>query len=329
MSGTALVTGANGFVGSHLTDLLLERGWRVRCLVRRTSDLSYLPVDRVDLLYGEASDARAIASAVPGADVVFHAAGIMRAPTLEAYVRVNAAGCANVARAAAAARKPPSRILCVSSLAAGGPSPAGARRTEADEDRPLDLYGESKLLGERELKANAGSVPWTVIRPPAVYGPRDRGFLVLARLAARGWAVRFSGPEQAVSVIHARDLAEGILLAAVSPNASGRTYYLSHDEDSAWFRIARAMGEAIGRPTRPLPVPRGIIPPAARATGLVARLGRRMNPLPPDRVGGLLASGWACSAARARGDFGFEARRPNEEGFRETMLWYRSEGWLR
>ncbi len=163
----------------------LARGYRVRCLVRRTSKLAWLPVDRVELVYGEVTEPESLTEAARGVEVVYHVAGITRASTQAEYDRVNADGCANVARAAAAGGS--RRVVLVSSLAAGGPSVPGRARTEDDPDTPCDAYGRSKLRGESALKAEAGSAAWTIVRPPAVYGPRDVSFLVLARLAQRGW----------------------------------------------------------------------------------------------------------------------------------------------
>lgn len=324
----ALVTGANGFLGSHLTEFLLERGWRVRCLVRETSDLRWLPRDRVELVFGEVTRPETLAPAVQGAEVVFHTAGVVRAPRPADYDRVNEFGAGNMARAAASAENRPRRLVLVSSLAAGGPSPRGHPRDENMADKPLGAYGSSKLRGETALRREAGDLPWTILRPPAVYGPRDHGLLILARLAAGGWVPPISVREQPVNVIHVRDLVRGMAAAAESPKAVGRTYYLAHPRRTSWEEIGRILAHAVGKRGRRLPVPRLVFPWVGRMSALLSRMTGKENPFPPDRVDELLAPAWTCNPNRARTELGFEAIVDLEQGLPETMAWYGEKGWV-
>jgi dihydroflavonol-4-reductase len=325
---TALVTGVNGFVGSHLAELLLERGWHVRGLVRRTSDLRWIPRSGVELEYGEVTDPDSLGRAVEGVDVVFHLAGVVRARSEADYLRVNAGGTANVARAAVSAASRPRRMVLLSSLAAAGPSRIDRSRQEDDPDSPLDAYGRSKLAGERELVAAAAGVPWTVVRAPAVYGPRDRGFLVLARMSARGWVPRIGGRRQPISIVHVRDLSRGMLAAADFGSAAGRTYYVTHPEPTNWEELGRRMAGVLGRRARALPVPGCLVHAVGRAAGIAAAAAGKANPLPPDRLGALLAPAWTCDGSRARAELGFRAEVGTGDGLRETVTWYRREGWL-
>jgi nucleoside-diphosphate-sugar epimerase len=328
MDRIALVTGANGFVGSHLCDGLLEDGWRVRALVRRTSDLRWLDLERVERIYGDASSGEGLEGAVSGVDTVFHLAGITRAPDEETYDRVNVEGCARVARAAAASASPPRRLVLMSSLAAGGPIRRGGARSEADADEPTSAYGRSKLRGEVELIRHARGVPWTVVRPAAVCGPRDRGFLTLARLAKRGWVPRLSGPPQLISLVHVRDLVRGVVQAALSPRTAGRKYYLAHADSSTWEALGRELAVALGRSARVFWIPRGILPLVGFASGVRARSAGAPNRMPMDRLRDLQAPSWVCSSRLAREDFGFVAAVSPADGMREAASWYRENGWL-
>jgi nucleoside-diphosphate-sugar epimerase len=323
----ALVTGVNGFVGSHLAGHLLDGGWEVRGLVRRTSDTRWLPTDRIELVYGDAAVPGSLPAAVEGVDVVYHLAGVTRARDEASYLRVNAEGTGNLVRAARNASV--GRFLFVSSLAAGGPSVKGRPRTEADADRPAGAYGRSKKAGEAELERNAGGLAWTVLRPCAVYGPRDADFLILARLAAKGWVLRFTGPPQPVCVVHVRDLVRAIVEASRPESARGRVYYVAHPEATTWRDIGTRMAAARGRRPRSLIVPRGLIPVAGRLSGVVTAALRRHNPLPSDRIRDLLAEAWTCDPARAGRDFGFSASVGLEQGIPEIMRWYAEEGWIR
>lgn len=328
MPGLALLTGANGFVGSHLADLLVARGWRVRALVRRTSDIRWVPRDRVDLVYGDLADPLSLKAAASGADVVFHAAGVTGVVGRGDYLEVNAQGTRRLTEAAAAATAQGARVVLVSSLAAGGPSRPQHPRAEDDPDAPANAYGRSKLAAEDAMRAAAGSMPWTVVRPAAVYGPRDRGFLVLARMVARGWNLRITGAPQPVSLIHARDTAAGLLAAAESKASVGKVYYLGHTSIDGWAALGDCMARALGTSTRGIPVPRPLIPAIGRVSSVVSAVLRKPNPFPPDRVGDLLAPAWTCEASRLERDCGFRPRVDLEPGIAETMDWYRAEGWL-
>ena len=322
----ALVTGASGFLGSHLVEALLASGYRVRCLVRRTSSLSWLAPDRVELFYGAVTEPAALAEAARGEELIFHLAGVTRTLRRADYEQVNAEACGLGARAAAASGG--RRILLVSSLAAGGPSAAGRPRREEDPDAPVGPYGLSKLRGEALLKAQAGRTAWTILRPSAVYGPRDASFLLLARFAKRGWAPAIGGPAQPLSLLHARDLAEALLAAAACEGAAGRTYYLAHPEPANWESIARLMAARMERRVRRLRIPRWGVRAAGWGGRAGALLSGRTDPLPADRLRDLLAPAWVCDPARAREELGFRARVDHEAGFAETIDWYRAEGLL-
>lgn len=324
MSATALVTGANGFVGSHLVDHLLERGWKVRCLVRRTSDLRWLPEDEVEMVFGSLSNGEGLSEAANGVDYVFHGAAVTRAPRESVYFEVNAGGTRRLLESISGGVK---RFVQVSSLAAGGPSAAGAPRKESDADAPTGFYGRSKLEAERMVR-EAGDIPWTIVRPPSIYGSRDRDFLKLALMARRGWTFRLSGNAQELSVIHVSDLVRGLVEAAESPATAGRTYYLSQPGVTTWAEMGKRMGTRMGLRVRTLTVPRGLVPAVSRTAGVFSGLAGRPNPLPPDRIQDLLAEAWTCDSSRAREEFGFETRLDLKTGLKQTVDWYLRRGWL-
>jgi nucleoside-diphosphate-sugar epimerase len=321
---TALVTGATGFVGSHIVDALHERGWAVRALVRATSDRRWLRNGNAVLVEGEVTNTSTLGAAVEGVDAIFHAAGVIKASREIDYRRVNVAGTENLVKAAAGR---PRRFVLVSSVAAGGPSAPGRPRCEDDADLPQGPYGRSKHAAERALREGAGGMAWTILRPVAVYGPRDMSFLVLARLARRGFVPRIAGGKQPLHVIHVRDLVEAAMAAAESPAAAGRTYYLAHPEVTTWETLGTLMARASGKRPAPLIVPRGLVP----GIGFVARAvgaPRGRNPLPRDRIRDLLAPAWTCDIARATAELGFTPRVGIREGIPELMDWYVGERFL-
>jgi len=332
VSTDVLVTGGAGFVGSHAVDAFLERGARVRVLVRATTDRRFLPADRVTFVEGDVGDASpaaaaALARGLEGVTLVVHAAGITQARRVEDFARVNAGGTERLARAAKAAGV--ARFLLVSSQAAGGPTPGTAARTERDPDTPAGAYGASKLAAERvarEVLGEGVAAP-VIVRPPAVYGPRDRAFLELFRLVRRGVVPLHRADRQWVSIVHARDVARALVLAG-ERGAPGSTYYVTdgvpRTSASIVDTIARALGVSPLRLDLPAPVLAWAVGAAeawTALTGAPARLTR-------ERLADWIAPRWTVSDEAARRDLGYAETVEFRKGIEETTAWYRTAGWI-
>jgi len=332
MSGDVLVTGGAGFVGSHVVDALLARGERVRVLVRGTTDRRFLPADKVRFVPGDVGDESPqgeidLGRAVAGARLVVHAAGITQARRRDDFARVNTRGTERVVRAARA--EGVMRVVLVSSQAAAGPTPGTAPRVEGDADAPVGAYGASKVGAERAARAILADGPTelVIVRPPAVYGPRDKAFLQLFRLVQSGVVPLHRPTRQWVSVIHGRDLAAGLVLAG-ERGTPGSTYYVSDGVPRTAASIVDAIAQALGkRPLRlDLPAPAlglavGVAEAYAALTGAPARLTR-------ERLADWTAPRWTVSDEAARRDLGFAPTIGFRQGIEETAAWYRSVGWI-
>lgn len=326
--GLALVTGASGFVGSHLVDALLGRGWRVRCLVRRTSDTRWLAVSRVELAYGDVGSSSpagvaALQHAARGAAAVFHLAALTSAARSDDYERVNVGGTQRVADAVRHSSPEALFVLC-SSLAAAGPPRRGRPAREEDDEHPVSAYGRSKLASERVLGERG--LRHVVVRPPAVYGPRDVDILAAFRLQARGLALRLGPRAQRLSLVHARDLAHGLATAA-ERGALGR-YYMSDGVVHTWEEVVDGMAAAVGRRARSVAVPRAAALAVAHADRARARWLGGKPLLTPDRVRELSEPEWTCDDSRARRELGYASSVELCDGLSETAAWYRAQGWL-
>jgi len=189
----ALVTGASGFIGSNLVDRLLPEGVSVKCLVRRRSNLAWLKHLPVTLVTGDFQEPASLAPAVADTEVVFHVAGATRAPRRALYFRGNFEATRNLLRACENYGPADQKFILISSLAAAGPS-EGVPLTEDQPPRPVSAYGESKLWAERAVLEFSQKRPATIIRPPAVYGPRT-GILCCSSRASSGASTSFrAGP---------------------------------------------------------------------------------------------------------------------------------------
>ena len=310
-----LVTGATGFIGSHLAEALLGQGEKVRALVRPSSSRRFLPpVEVADTIDG----------ALAGVTAVIHLAGATKALRAADYYEANVQATERLVRAIAGRGI---RFVHVSSLAAVGPTSRGAALTEDAEPRPLTHYGKSKLEAENVVRALVPDA--VIIRPPVVYGPRDTGVLEVLKPIARGFALEIAGGERWFSAIYVRDLVEGLIAAARSPAAAGDTYFLAHPAAVSWSDLTTAAARAMGRRLRVLRVPAV----AAQAIGLGAEVWARVSGRPAvlsrEKIAEACCEAWLCDPRRAAVELGFQARTPLEKGLAETLAWYKEAGWLR
>jgi nucleoside-diphosphate-sugar epimerase len=319
----ALVTGASGFVGSHLVEALLSRGWRVRCLVRKSSVLKWIPTDDVSLINGDvALGGEDLERATRNVSVVFHLAGLTSAATDSAYVTVNVEGTRNVVTAMQHAA-PESLLVFCSSLAAAGP--AGKRPVnETDEPAPVSAYGRSKLTAERIVEES--KLDYLTVRPPAVYGPRDTDILAAFRLAVRGLALRVAPEGQRLSLVHVSDLARGLACAAESEGRG--TYYMTDGMIHTWESVIEHVARAVGKRTRIIGMPTRVAGMISRAEQFRASLIGSKPLLTPDRITELTQANWTCDDTRARLDIDYESSISLPEGLRTTAEWYRLHKWL-
>src|SRR5262245_20355996 len=322
-----LVTGATGFVGRHVADELARAGHSVRCLVRSSTDPSGLVQAGYRIARGEVLDQASLDEAAAGADAVVHVAGLIAARSFREMRRVNEEGVGRFAWASVRARA--RRFVLVSSLAAAGPSRDGHAVRESDPARPISRYGLSKLLGERAAaRALASAVPLTVIRPPAVYGPHDRGIHGFFDAAARGIRLCIGSRPRRVSIVHGEDLARAIGLALASDAAAGRTYYVANTDSYEVDDLIARIASAVGGRTRPVRIPDALV----RAAGALAEEVARWRGVVPlfsrDKAREFLATGWVCDPSRAAADLGWRPRHGLDDGLAQTAAWYREHGWI-
>ncbi len=319
MSSLVFLTGATGFVGSHIAEALVQAGYRVRCAIRTTSDTRWLEGVPVETRPVNLASRSALTRELHGVEYVVHAAGLTRARNEADYFSVNAELTGTIAEAAieVGAR----RFVLVSSLAARGPD--GARG-------PASAYGVSKLEAERRLAAvaaRAGGLEAGVLRPGGVYGPRDRELLPLFRLAARGF-VPVPGVVGRLQPVYATDVAAAVVRALEAETRSAGPLPLGGPEIHSWEEIAEALGAAVGRRVRPLRLPPSLFLAAGTLAELAAAVLRRAPELDRRRARDLTRLDWTCELEPAEKQLGWRPAVELEHGLTEAAEWYRRRGWL-
>jgi nucleoside-diphosphate-sugar epimerase len=336
-----LVTGASGFIGRHLVSALVKRGDEVACLVRSTSNIDALKPFPVQLVYGDVTEPGRLSQYVAGRDYVYHVAGCTVALNRREYYRVNQLGVRNIAEACAKQTTPPA-LLSLSSLAAAGPSISGRPRIESDPPIPVSVYGRSKRAGEIEAEACAGRMPITVVRPPIVVGEGDKvGLPMFWSINRLGVHLVPSLGRYRFSLIHAADLVHLMIGAAEhggrlppppmngSPGTGEGYYFAACEIDPVYDDLGRMIGEALER-RRVFPIHLAVplVWMVSAGVEAMSRFEHRPLYLHIDKAREITAGSWICSSRTARNDFGFQVAAPLADRLRQTVEWYRHQGWL-
>jgi nucleoside-diphosphate-sugar epimerase len=323
-----LLTGGSGFLGSFVAEQLAADGHVVRALVRPRSDRRVLEkLAGIEFALGAIEDPASLGPAVDGADAVVHVAGIVKARRPSEFFEVNTQGTKNLLDAAAG--RGVGRFVYVSSLAAVGPSLDGTPVPDDVEPRPVTHYGRSKLEAERAVLAAKDRIHVTVVRPPLIYGPRDRETLAFFTSVRNGVLPMTGDGTNTLSVVYVADCAAAIVRALTVQGASGRTYFVDDGSVYVWREALAHIESALGRRAFVrFGMPMGVVKVAAAATQLWGKVTNTAQMLTLDKVNELTQPHWVCSGAGARRDLGWEPRVNWAQGVQEAVKWYRAEGWL-
>lgn len=323
-----LITGATGFVGSHLAERLAELGSELYLLLRQTSKRDHIAHLRFTPVVSDLRDPALLTEAIGNVDYIFHSAGLVKAESLDEFMRVNSGGTQSLLELALKHNPNLKRFVLISSQAAGGPSRAGVLKRETDPAVPVSDYGRSKRAAEEAVLAVKERLPVTIVRPPAVFGPRDTEVLTFFKFVRSGLMLKFGGRESFVSIVYVADLVDGILRAGMMPEGIGEIFHVNTQDELSQWQAQRLMANVMKTETQPLRIPFWLLRwLAPRMEKLDRKLGN--SPLlGADKVKELSFPYWTTSSERARQQLGFKPLQPLEDSLRETYDWYRELKWV-
>lgn len=313
-----LLTGASGFVGHHLVELLYNEGFEIRCLVRKTSKIDEIK-DKVKLVYGDVTTPSSLDEAVKDIDYIIHLAGLVKATNSQQYYQVNTLGTINLFNAVLNNNPNIKRFVYISSQAASSPSEIPIK--ENTPPNPVTSYGKSKLETEKFLEQNLNKIPITIIRPSAVYGPYDKEFLPVYKLINKGFEILVRGGKTKISMVYAKDLAKSIFLAMLSEKTIGKKYFSAHPTPIYLYEFYNSIKKALGKKfTIKIPIPIPLLYTFAFVNTIFSKIVNQPSMFNFEKVNEIKNS-WVCSPENLINDTGMVYEYDIERGIEETIKW--------
>jgi len=324
-----LVTGASGFIGSHLVDQLIDDGHEVTGLIRETSSRRWLENKPVRLVTGDIRNADSLTDAVKEQEVIFHVAGSIIARNYKKFEETNHTGTENLMKKILAHNPNVKKVIYVSSIAAAGPTTPDHLLTEEDPSYPINAYGKSKYAGEQTVLSYSDKINVLIIRPPVVYGPRDKGVLKFFQLVAKHIKIKLGYRDRYVTVIHVSDLVDAMLLTLQKETETGELYYVDDGTPKRkWLEIQNKIARIMGKRTVNIRIPLTFLFLVSATMDGIQRMSRKKNWISLDKYKELSQQAWLCDGTKIEKTVGYSPKITLEKGLQQTIAWYQEKGWI-
>lgn len=324
----AVVTGANGFVGSHLVDNLLDKGFKVRCIVRKSSDLKWIKNKDIELFTCGLFDKEGLRKAFKDANYIFHVAGVVKSKTKEGYFKGNVETTRNLLEIALENISSIKRFLVVSSQTVTGPSTKDKPVDENSACKPITTYGISKLEEEKLALSYKDKLPITICRAPAVYGERDTEIFIYFQTFNKGITTTIGFNKKELSLIHAVDLVEGFYLAAVNEKAIGQIYFIGSEKFYTWEEINSITSKVLNKKPIIIKVPHFLVYTIAAIAQFFAIFSSKPATLNIEKAKDITQQFWTCDTSKAKRELGYKQKIQIEDGIQRTCDWYKKMKWI-
>lgn len=324
----SIVTGASGFVGSHLVDKLLAEGHHVKCILRSTSSRKWLKDKDVEIIDCGLFDREKLKKELTNVDYVFHIAGVVKAKREDEYFKGNVESTRVLLEVVSEVSPNIKRFVITSSQTACGPAINGIPCNEETKEHPITTYGRSKLAQEQLAKSFMNKIPITIVRPPAVFGPRDTEVYLVFKTYKAGLYTLIGFDNKQLNLIHVKDLVDGIYLASASENSINKIYFVASELLYTWPQVGTAIRKAMGKGAITLRLPHSLVYTVAAIAQFFAMFSSKAATFNLEKARDFVQANWTCDVSRAKNDFGFSQKINLDEGIKETIDWYREMKWL-
>lgn len=324
----SVVTGASGFVGSHMVDKLLEAGHHVKCILRKSSSKRWLEGKNVEIVDCGLFDKEKLKVALKDVDYLFHIAGVVKAKKDDDYFYGNVESTKVLLDVVAEVSPNVKRVVITSSQTACGPSLDGTPCNEETIEHPITAYGRSKLAQEKLAKTYMQKIPITIVRPPAVFGPRDTEIYLVFKTYKAGLYTLIGFDDKRLNLIHVKDLVDGIFEATMSDKTISQLYFVASEEFYSWPQVGNAIHKALGKRAITLRLPHSLVYTVAAIAQFLAMFSSKAATFNLEKARDFVQSNWTCDVSKAKNDFGFSQKVKLEAGIKDTIDWYREMKWL-
>jgi dihydroflavonol-4-reductase len=324
----AVVTGANGFVGSHLVDYLLTKNFEVRCIVRKSSNLRWLENKNVIVFDCGLFDKEGLREVFKDANFIFHVAGVVKAKDEVGYFRGNVEATKVLLEVAKEMKKSIRKFLVVSSQTVSGPSSNGKPVNEETECKPMTTYARSKLKQEQVTLSYKDIFPVTICRAPAIYGERDTEIFIYFQVFNKGLTTMIGFGKKELSLLHVADLVEGLYLAAISEKADGEIYFISSEKFYTWDEVGEITSRVLNKKAFRIRLPHFIVFTVAAFAQFFAMFSSKPATLNIEKAKDLTQGYWTCDTSKAIRVLGYRQKVSIEEGIKRTCDWYKELKWI-
>jgi nucleoside-diphosphate-sugar epimerase len=324
----SVVTGASGFVGSQLVDYLINKGHVVKCILRGSSSRRWLEGKNVEIINSGLFEKESLKKILKDANYLFHVAGVVKAKTEEEYLKGNVETTRSLLDVVLEINPKIKRVVIISSQTACGPSSDGKPCNEKTVEHPITRYGKSKLAQEQLAKKYMDRLPISIVRPPAVFGPRDTEVYLVFKTYQRGFLGLIGFNKKLLNLVYIDDLVKGIYQVAVSEKAIGQTYFIGSQEFYDWIQIGNVISKSMGRKALVIRVPHIIVFIVAAFAQFFALFSSKAATFNIEKAKDFVQKYWTCDVSKAVNEVGFRQEVSMEEGIKRTIDWYREVKWL-
>lgn len=322
-----VLTGANGFLGSHLVDKLIKEDFDVHCVVRKTSNTKWLNDKKLTLHSCGLIDIDPLAEVFKNVDYIFHLAGTVSAFNYEGYYYGNVTLTQNIFDALDKSGALPKKIVVTSSQAVTGPSTSAHNAIETRSE-PISFYGKSKLEQEELCKKYFDKYNISIARPSIIYGERDTEFLQFIETVKNGLVPLVGFESKPISSIYVEDVIEGFYQMAIQEKAKGQIYHLASEEVLTWKQLGEQCATVLNKKPLYLKLPHFVIKTVGAISGGVGKLRNKPATFDTQKAIEGVQAGWVCNVQKVKDQLGFNAQYSFKDGIEKTITWYKEEKWL-